>query len=541
MKALNCTTLVALVMVNMAIVVSCQTRTSQPADTKMAEQAIGPSEADLPEPLIHPDTIFPSIEGMKYSITVFDSLHSGKIESYEDPYAHAPGILTFRGNLERTAPYIGTIEGTPDTLINEWRFMTKFVNRRTNHGTWGGGTGWTGQALYVEWPDSLAEAFRQDTIARAVLPSNKEIIFASLDSYVYFLDYETGKLSREPLYVHNPVKGTPMLDPTFNGFLYVGHGLLAEKGYGWGQVTIDLKKHDIVHFFGPDPRALRAWDANDASPLRLGQFVFQVVENATIYKWLVTPEGRTLHSTLRSITSDSPHGFEASMSVWGNYGYCNDNAGHVICINLDTLQPVWRYDTGDDCDCTPVVSHEDEGTFVYTGNEVDRSPNDSLCCFVKLDALTGDTIWTLETRSARIWADGKHFDGGYYATSLLGRGNCEDLIFINRVLNTCDQNGEFVAISKKTGKEVYTTPLVHYAWSSPVGLLNEKGEFFVVTFDTFGYCYVIEGRTGRILYKHLVGGNFESSPIVIDNHLVIGSRDGYMYKFRVVSKDAKIQ
>jgi len=534
MKVLSCA-IVAFVVMTQVIAVSCSTRTQQASD----DADSSPSVASIPEPLIHPDTILPSIDGMKYSITVFDSITPGKLNGYEDPYAKAPGILTFRGNLERSAPYIGVIQGAPDTLVLEWKFRTKFDNRPTNHGNWGGGTGWTGQPIFIEWPDSLADAFRSDTAAHATLPSNREIIFASLNRYLHFLDYETGKMSRDTLYVYNPVKGTPMLDPTLNGRLYLGHGVLAEDEHTWGQMTIDLMKHRILHFFPRDFRAWRGWEGNDASPIRVGQFVFHVSENGTIYKWLDTPEGRKLHSTLRyHMNRRAAPGIEGSMSVWGNYGYFNDNHGNVICINLDNLKLVWCYDNHDDCDCTPVVSHEDEGTFIYTGSEVDRHPNDSLCHFVKLDALTGDTIWTIDTYSARFLKDGKYFDGGYYATSLLGRGNCEDLIFNNRVLNTEGQNGELVAIRKKTGEEAYSTRLKTYAWSSPVGFLNEKDEFFIVTFDTVGFCYLIEGATGHILYSRRVGGNFESSPIVIDNHVVIGSRNGNIYKFRVESRTA---
>jgi len=542
MKVQTLEIVVALGVMTMVDVASCSTRPHQTARIMADDPQFSQSIAEVPEPYSHPDTILPSIEGMKYSITIFDSITPGRINSYKDPYAKAPGILTFRGNLERTAPSIGSIKGTPDTLITEWKFKTRLDFRETNHGRWGGGTGWTGQPLYVEWPDSLVEAFRNDTAARATLPSNREVIFTSLNSYLHFLDYETGEMSRDTLNLHNPVKGTPMLDPTLNGRLYVGHGVLADKEYGWGQMTIDLKKHKVIHFMRHDYRAWNGWNANDASPIRVGQFIFHVSENGTIYKWLDTPDGRRLHSTLRyRMKGEKAAGIEASMSVWRNYGYLNDNHGHVICINLDNLQPVWRYDNHDDCDCTPVVSHEDEGTFIYTGSELDRHPLDSLCHFVKLNALTGDTVWTIDTPCLRFFKKGKHFDGGYYSTSLLGRGDCSNLIFNNRVLNMKKQNGEFVAIDKKTGHEVYTTRLKTYTWSSPVGLLNEQGEFFVLTFDSVGFCYIIEGRTGRILYIRRVGGNFESSPIVIDNHVVIGSRNGNMYKFRVESTDATIQ
>ena len=485
-----------------------------------------------------PDTVFPSVEALKYVVDVFDTITPGRISGYEDLYCQAPGILTFRGGLDRSAPFVGSVTGTPDTIITEWTFRTKSDNRPTNHGTWGGGTGWTGQPLYVEWPDSLLEAFRSDTTCHATLPGRSEVIFASLNSNVYFVDYETGTSSRESIYVNNPVKGTPMLDPTLNGRLYLGHGVLADNDYGWGQVTIDLFRHKVIHFMGKDRRSWRGWDGNDASPLRLGRFVFHVSENGTLYKWLDTPDGRRLHSTLRYRVGGRAPGFEASMCVWGNYGYCADNHGNILCVNLDNLQPVWRYDNHDDNDCTPILQHEDDGTYIYTGCEVDVHPADTVSRYVKLNALTGQCVWELQAPSFRYSSGGKHFDGGYYASSLPGRGNCSHLIFANRVINARTssgqrQNGVFVAIDRRTGQELYTTRLKHYAWSSPVGFLNEQGEYFVLTFDTVGNCYIIDGQSGRITHTSRVGGNFESSPIVIGNHVVIGSRNGCIYKFRI--------
>lgn len=487
---------------------------------------------------VFPDTMFASAEVLNYDVTLFDTLTSGRISGYQDLYATAPGILTFRGSLDRSAPFIGRIKGVPDTIVTDWNFRTKSDSRPTNHGTWGGGTGWTGQPLYVEWPDSLLEIFRRDTACHATLPNAEELIVASLNSHVYFLDFASGKPSRDPIYVNNPIKGTPMLDPTLNGRLYVGHGVLADKDYGWGQVTIDLFKHEIVHFFNKDRRSWRGWDGNDASPLRIGQFVFHVSENGTLYKWMDSPEGRRLHSTLRYKVRGRSPGFEASMSVWGNYGYCNDNHGNVLCVNLDNLKPVWHYSNHDDCDCTPVLCHEEDGTYIYTGSEVDVHPSDTLCRFIKLDALTGDEIWSVETPSFKYHKGEKHFDGGYYSSSLPGRGNCSHLIFDNRVLNSYKngsqrQNGEFVAFDRRTGQEIYTLKLKTYAWSSPVGFLNENDEFFVLTFDTVGNCYIIEGATGHLLHTSRVGGNFESSPIVVGDAVVVGSRNGSIYKFTI--------
>lgn len=534
----------ALLFLVLLLLVSCEPKPKAnayvPLTPEQRADSIAQAKADslrlLRQTPIHPDTVFSSVEALQYVVDLFDSITPGRISGYEDLYCQAPGILTFRGSLDRSAPFVGEVKGVPDTVIVEWQFRTKADNRRTNQGTWGGGTGWTGQPLYVEWPDSLVQAFRSDTTCHATLPSAQEVIFASLNSHVYFVDFNTGEPSRDAIYVNNPIKGTPMLDPTFNGRLYVGHGVLADNAYGWGQATIDLFRHEVIHFMGVDRRAWRGWGGNDASPVRLGQFVFHVSENGTLYKWLDTPDGRRLHSTLRYKVKGRAPGFEASMAVWGNYGYCADNHGNVICVNLDNLQPVWRYDNHDDTDCTPVLQHEADGTYVYIGSEVDVHPADTLCSFVKLNALTGDLVWRLQAPGYRYNSpDGKHFDGGYYASSLPGRGNCSHLFFANRVINARGQrqNGAFVAIDRATGREVYATRLKHYAWSSPVGFLNEKGEYFVLTFDTVGNCYLIDGLTGRITYTARVGGNFESSPIVIGNHVVIGSRNGYIYKFRI--------
>lgn len=530
------------------MLIGCLSCTShpQPASTQLTPEqrsdSIAQAQADsihrLRQTPVHPDTVFSSVEALAYQVDVFDTITSGLVAGYEDRYVDAPGIFTFRGSLDRSAPFVGHVTGIPDTLQTVWTYRTKFDNRRTNHGTWGGGTGWTGQPLYVEWPDSLLQAFRSDTACHATLPGQSEIIFGSLNSNVYFLDFATGQPSRDPIYVHNPIKGTPMLDPTLDGRLYVGHGVLADNAYGWGQVTIDLFQHKIIHFMGKDRRSWRGWDGNDSSPLRLGRFVFHASENGTVYKWLVTPEGRTLHTTLRYRVKGRAPGIESSMCVWGNYGYCTDNHGNVICINLDTMHPVWRYDNHDDNDCTPVLRHEAEGTYIYVGSEVDVHPGDTLCRYAKLDALTGQLVWELRAPAFRYAHGEKHFDGGYYGSSLPGRGDCSHLMFVNRVINAYSnhqqrQNGVFVAINCRTGQEVYTTRLKCYAWSSPVGFLNEDGRFFVLTFDCIGHCYLIDGLSGQVLYTAQVGGNFESSPIVVGNEVVIGSRNGNIYKFAV--------
>ena len=187
-------------------------------------------KSELLTPL--PDTIFPSVDNLEYTITIFDSLTDGHIGWFEDPYEKAPGTLTFRRNHYRNADYHGTLQGRPDTVLIDWVFTTGFDKRVTKFGSWGGGTGWTGQPLYVEWPDSCMERFRKESPALTRHFDKEEIIIGSLDAHLYFINFQTGDSSRRSFYVGNTIKGTPSLDPTLNGNLYVGQGVPCTHPFG---------------------------------------------------------------------------------------------------------------------------------------------------------------------------------------------------------------------------------------------------------------------------------------------------------------------
>ena len=66
-----------------------------------------------------------------------------------------------------------------------------------------------------------------------------------------------------------------------------------------------------------------------------------------------------------------------------------------------------------------------------------------------------------------------------------------------------------------------------------MAITNNDGKMFVLTFDCVGHAYIIDGKTGEILITKLIGINFESSPIIIDNHVVIGSRGTNIYKLTI--------
>lgn len=480
----------------------------------------------------YPDTTYSSAGRVKFVIDTFDRVNPGVLEDIADQYADAPGFLTFRGDAARTAPFVGKISGRPSRVVVDWVFRTPNDTTSTSMGSWGGGTGWTGQPLYVNWPDSLSAIFKNRGHLRKEA-GNEEIIVASLARNVYFIDFNTGLASREPLPTDNPVKGTISLDPSLNGRLYVGQALHSNGAFG--ALVFDLFTHSRFSFFGRDKNAWRGWGAYDSSPVAAGSFIFRPGENGTLYKISRDSEQFSIHSTLRyKVASRTAPGIESSMAVFRNYGYIADNHGNILCINLDNLHPVWLYDNKDDTDATPVVLEEEGRPMVYVGSELDKQGTLGNANLAKLDALTGEVIWKLSIPcKKRTWA-GKTREGGMFATILPGRANCSNLIFTNICFpDTSPQSGEFVAVDRQSGKIVYRVPLSFYAWSSPVAFVNGEGEMFVVTGDILGNIYLFDALTGELLFKDQIGANFESSPVVVGNTLVVGSRGTKIYKMHV--------
>lgn len=488
-------------------------------------------EADtIPEPEPLSVAPLPSAEDITYEITVHDSTTSGKLSTLRDLYKEAPGQLTFRGGPLRDADFGGKVTGRPSRIVQKWMFETGVDNRPTRLGTWGGGTGWTSQPLYVEWTDSAASRFARERGGLLGPLPKQEIMVASLAGEVYFIDFMTGKASRTPLPTENPVKGTMCLDPTLNGNLYVGQAV--PRDFEIGRMCFNLFSHKLTYYHARDKQSWVNWQGNDSSPIVAGGFLFFPSENGAVYKFRIDGDSIRPHTTLRWKTKrGSACGMENSLTIYRNYGFIGCNQGDIICFDLNTMKPIWHYDNHDDIDATIVCEVTDSIPYLYSGCEVDRQGNTGIAHFVKLNGLTGEVVWEDSIPSHKLNLGGKHFDGGFYSTPLLGKGNCKDLIFCNVCQREKSSKAEFTAFNKQTGAVAYRTELDTWAWSSPVAFYNENDEMFIVTGDTHGNLYLIEGKTGNVLFKERMGNNFESSPVVVGNEFVVGSRGKEVYKF----------
>ncbi len=470
-----------------------------------------------PGPIIEdvamPDIVLPSAARVKYTVERHIDEAVVPVDISQSGY-DGDDVLLFRKNPMRNADFGGTVTGTPSAVEVVWKFDTAMKNTPESTSTWGGGSGWTGQPLYIS--------------------ESNEIVVGSLCGKVYFIDYASGKATRTPLDVKNPIKGTVSLDPKFEN-LYVGHGIPDHRPFGTS--TFDLGSHTLTCSIDRDPKALRGWGAYDSNAICVGDYLFWCGENGSFYKFRREQGRLTPVATLRYTVDGFAPGIENSLCVYRNYGFFGDNRGNIICVNLDTMQPVWHYDNHDDIDATIVCMIERGHPFIYTGCEVDKQGESGLCHLVKLNALTGEEVWERRIEANRFVLGEKYFDGGLYGTPLPGRGNCEGMLFANVVRNGADggkiNSGELTAFDMQSGEIIYTTKLDIYAWSSPVGYLNERGEMFILTGDTGGKIYLINALTGAVIFKRQVGANFESSPVVIGNTAVVGSRYNGIYKLEI--------
>lgn len=474
-----------------------------------------------------PDTTYVSADVIKFEVTVVDTATTGRLETIENLYAESPSsVMLFRNGPKRDADFNGSLDTIPHNITVDWRYATEEHPGEKTFDRWRGGTGWSGQPLYIEWPDSLADRLKKSGLVNSDF-HGKEVLFGSLVGKIYCLDPTSGKPTREPINVNNPIKGTMSFDPSFNGNMYVGQGIPATRPFG--ALVVDLFSNSITDTFGEDSKAWRQWGAYDSSAIRVGQFLFRPSENGSLYKFTIEPGKQNLHTVLRYRAKGSALGIEASMAVYANYGFIADNHGNVIAVNLDTMKPVWHYWLGDDTDATPLVAVEDGTPYLYVGSEEDLS-NREYAQFAKLNAVTGEEIWSKQIPAKRKPVGDKHFDGGFYASPLLGKGNCEGLIFTNLVKNTSGSNGCFIAFDRKTGDTVYELPLKMYSWSSPVGTVTKDGQMVIILGDGAGNIYVIDAKKGEIVTSKNVGHNFESSPILIGNCIFVGSRTNGLFR-----------
>lgn len=478
-----------------------------------------------------------ALEGMEYAILHPENQDTTVKILFGDQYNDSCGIFCFRGNAQRNRPTRGTLNSKPNSIQLDWEFATGYDSRLSEFGVWGGGTGWTGQPLVVQWPEEARNQLHGLKPEFVTDENFREIVVGSLCGDIYFLDFVTGKPTRPHLSIHNPIKGTVSVDPRMNGLLIVGQGI--PNGDRFGSYVFNMfTGEEVLYRTGMDPESRRLWGAFDSNSLidPVSGYWFHPAENGQIYKALVQTDGTVgKPAKFRYSVAAHPHpGLEASFGAYKNLGFFGDNSGNIFCLNLMNLRPVWLLDNFDDTDASMVIDCNEKGhPFLYVGNEVDKQGVKGKACMRKIDALTGKEIWRIERECYGSIVAGKTNSGGVLATLLPGKQKASNLVY-GIFSRTSDQlNGEFVAIDKRTGKERFSIPMQSYSWASPIDLYDKEGRCYVFFTDVYGGIYLIDGLTGAIIVQQRFPAVFESSPIAWGNRIVVGARGNKIYSFLV--------
>jgi len=523
-------------------------------ESAIASETVGASESVSMEPQYETPRAIedtkPSVLGIETALQIdgeaATSYKSKDTINFPDgsDYTKLEGIITFRGNNYRNTASYGTadiVEKKFDT--DYWEFHTGSVAKSEGSGAWTG-NGWTGQPLIVKWPDDTKQVMNlyDDKKDKSGLV---EVIYASLDGKVHFLDLDDGSKTRDDVNIGYAFKGAGSLDPRGYPILYVGAGddKANNEGHARAFIYSLIDGSKLFEYGEKDPFALRIWHAYDSAPLldADNDTLYEPGENGILYSYKLNTdydpksgkisinpsrEIKMHYSTNRSSEQSYWLGMEDSAVIWKHYMYEADNGGNLMCIDLNTMKLVWAQDVLDDTNGSPVFEEDPETgkCYIYISTSLhwtaDEKKQGGIPIF-KIDATTGEIVW----RSADYPCNTvEGVSGGVQATCVVGQNNISDLV-IFPVARTPDVgDGKLVALDKTTGKEVWSLTMKHYAWSSPVAVYDENGDAYIVQCDSAGNMFLIDGREGKVLDTINLGANIEASPAVYGNTVVVGTR-----------------
>ena len=461
--------------------------------------------------------------------------------SLPEDYFALPGVSTFRGNNYRNSATYGTAQVVQEKLDTHW-----YKNTSTLAGSSWSGNGWTGQPLIVQW-DEATKAHMNLYADKQAKSGLVEVIYASLDGRIYFLDLDDGKPTRDPINVGMCFKGAGTLDPRGYPLLYVGSGDETHQGKRPRMFIISLINGNILYEYGDnDKLSYRKdndeWCAFDSAPLIHGETdtLIWPGENGILYTMkLNTRYDReagtidirpsapvvTRYHTGRSSEENYWYGYEASAVMVENYLYISENGGMFFCIDLNTMELIWAQDTKDDSNSTPVFEGTESSGALYTAPSLhwtqDSNARGTISIY-KLDAITGQILWQKPYDVHTV----SGVSGGVQSSPLLGKpGTTLDGLILYTISRTKTVgSGTLVALDTETGNEVWRWEMNAYAWSSPVAVYDEDGTAYVVVCDSAGNATLLNGANGTVLDTEYLGGLVEASPAVYEDMLVVGTR-----------------
>lgn len=468
-----------------------------------------------------------------------------------DQYAsYAGGIFTFRGDNFRRNAAFGDADINLKQLSIAWEADMGGLNAS------GGrvyGMGWTGQPAIVKWSKELRLAMNINDEKKAVSPL-KEVIFASQDGKVYFLDLNDGKPTRDTINIGFPLKGSIAVDPQGQPIIAFGQGVskLTNKTGEIGFHLYNLLDQKKLYFInGRANNKQSQYGSNgafDGTALfdRTSDTMVVGGENGLLYtvklntkfdfqdptqmKLTASPEISYLKSKGKQVNPSVS--LESSAAAYNGYAFLADKQGYLRCVDMNTMKTVWVKDMGDNTDATPALDlNSDDTLSLYTGTTVfTRLKSKKTAIIRSIDAMSGKENWSY---SVPALFD-KDERAGVKASPVVGEKNISHLVVFT-VSNVQDGGSLVVALNKQSGQEVWKTALAANTVSSPVAVYDKSGNAYIIQGDESGLLTMMNALTGEVVNTLDLGGKIDGSPAVYNDMLVIGtcSSKPKMYGIRI--------
>lgn len=374
---------------------------------------------------------------------------------YGDASTGPDAMLMFRGNPSHTFYGVGPVpEKTPEIVWKHRMIDFESLYYGTPH-VWAG-TGWTGQAAYLDG----------------------YVFVGSQGRSFYAFEAETGKV-RWRFESSRQIKSSVCL---YDNKLYFG------SVDDWLR-CLDARTGEVV------------WRVNtgrdlDSSACVVGGRLYIAGENGNAR--CLDPQTGELHwkyfvGAINRGKKTGSYGSETSPAVVDGEYYTATYDGELFRLDADTGKKRWIAKTGGDTDASPVVW----GDYVYTATE-EEAPN--IYCFARED---GRKVWEVK-KTRGFWSTPAIVDGTLYITCDNGRCYAVDAltgaekwttklnspswsspVVVDGKVLFGDFHGHLWCLDAKTGAEVWKLKLGGHLHSTPVVM---NGRIYVGTAAGSFYC-----------------------------------------------------
>lgn len=425
------------------------------------------------------------------------------------------GLVQFRGNPTHTFHGTGPISNTFQTL---WRFPDEpMCGTSTAHmiTTLWCGSGWTGQPVVWEHENGTTE-----------------VIFGAYDKSIHFINAKTGKRTRQDFKVGDIIKGSVSLDPDGYPLLYSGSRdnkfrILSLNENEEAKELWSLDAYDVAPVLWNND-----WDGNASI---IDDILYIGGENSWMFAIKLNrsfrPDGTVAvdpkilmqfplwTDKLLEDIGDTMVSIENSPAFYNNRVYIANGGGRVVGFDVSDIENksvrvAFDYWLGDDIDASIVI---DQDGMLYVSSERDRdiSKDIGIGQITKLDPYAANPlVWSIAVDDSVS----SQKQRGIWATPALYK----DYLYVQTT------DGTFMAIDTKNGKITWKGTLPDHSWSSPI-IIDDK----MIVATCKGYINLYDLREPAqpqfLTETSITESCIESTPAVWNGILYVGTRDGYFY------------